>query len=388
MDIKKYLNLINKGTKNEVPILFVFEEAGLLENARPASGGIDINCPFCMGHRKLNINYEKNVWRCNKCNESGNAVTLYARLHNTTTKDAYWTLKEKFYGIADTQRAKLQNQATQSKSKRELAPLLLRSTIYNKLLCECSLSNVHRNKLKDRGLTDEQINQFRFRSVPIIGITTVSEKVLSTEGEMTIDQFLKLKNWQIPGLYTSVDNNKTKIIKNDSGILIPVVWHNGQISCFQIRFDDNDKKENFSRYKYFSSSGLKEGISVTGAENVHFVGFDFSSFETPETVTLTEGALKADVASALSGNKPFIAILGVNAQSKLDEALTYLKEHGTKTINIAFDMDYQDKPEVAKALASVEEKINNAGLKAKKLVWDKQYKGIDDFLKAKTQSDF
>lgn len=378
--LEKFKKIKPSDSKN-IPLLFVFESEELLENIHQSGDGLDVNCPFCEGKRKLHINPEKNVWRCNKCNESGNAVTLYAKLHGVSTKDAYRTIKEQYFGVDIKKRTEIE-QKSKTKQRRELAPLLVRSSVYDRLVSECTLSQVHRNKLKERGLTDEQINQFKFRSVPIVGMKTVSDKVMLVDTEFPSTQYLKLKNWQVPGFYTTKDGD-TRIVKTDSGILIPVVWYNGLISCFQIRFDDNDKKENFVRYKYLSSSGLKDGVSVTGGDNIHFVGFDFSKYETPEVVTLTEGALKADVASALSGNKPFIAVLGVNAQSKLDEALQYLKEHGTKTINIAFDMDYQDKPEVARALKSVEEKVKNAGLTPKKLVWDKKYKGIDDFLKSK-----
>ena len=36
---------------------------------------MDVDCPFC-GHKKgkMNINFSKNVFRCNYCNESGGIV--------------------------------------------------------------------------------------------------------------------------------------------------------------------------------------------------------------------------------------------------------------------------------------------------------------------------
>ncbi len=48
------------------------------------------DCPFCGDRRgKMNINFTKNVWRCNYCGEGGGMLALYARLNNTTSSDAY-----------------------------------------------------------------------------------------------------------------------------------------------------------------------------------------------------------------------------------------------------------------------------------------------------------
>ena len=43
----------------------------------------DVDCPFC-NHKtgKLNINIEKNVFRCNYCDAHGGMLDLYSRLYN------------------------------------------------------------------------------------------------------------------------------------------------------------------------------------------------------------------------------------------------------------------------------------------------------------------
>ena len=47
------------------------------------------DCPFCgETHGKLNINVEKNVFRCNRCDASGGMLKLYADLHNVTLSEA------------------------------------------------------------------------------------------------------------------------------------------------------------------------------------------------------------------------------------------------------------------------------------------------------------
>ena len=36
------------------------------------NGQFYVNCPFCGGVHKMNINTDKNLWRCAKCGEGGN----------------------------------------------------------------------------------------------------------------------------------------------------------------------------------------------------------------------------------------------------------------------------------------------------------------------------
>ena len=48
------------------------------------------DCPFCGDRRgKMNVNFVKNVWRCNYCGEHGGMLNLYARVNNTTNSEAY-----------------------------------------------------------------------------------------------------------------------------------------------------------------------------------------------------------------------------------------------------------------------------------------------------------
>ena len=153
----------------------------------------------------------------------------------------------------------------------------------------------------------------------------------------------------------------------------------------QIRFDPlpenapEEEKDRYHRYAWFSSAGWKQGCSVRGVSQIHFAGFSSEEEQTPETVGLTEGALKADVASAISG-KPFIALIGVGNQEQLPSVLGYLKDHGTKRISVFVDMDLYENAHVASALKGIEEKVTLSGLEFAAWSWDRNYKGIDDWL--------
>ena len=61
-----------------------------LKVRRQQADSMYTDCPFCGDRRgKMNINFTKNVWRCNYCGEGGGMLSLYARLNNTTSQDAY-----------------------------------------------------------------------------------------------------------------------------------------------------------------------------------------------------------------------------------------------------------------------------------------------------------
>lgn len=62
---------------------------------RQQADSIYVDCPFCGDRQgRMNVNFVKNVWRCNYCNAHGGMLALYAELNHTTTSDAYWEIAE------------------------------------------------------------------------------------------------------------------------------------------------------------------------------------------------------------------------------------------------------------------------------------------------------
>ena len=92
------------------------------------------------------------------------------------------------------------------------------------------------------------------------------------------------------------------------------------------------------------------------------------------------------MASALSDDWPFIAVLGVNNQRMLEDAFKLLKrKYQTEEIILAFDQDYENNENVEKALMDARQKILDAGLGIYDCQWHDEYekygiKGIDDLL--------
>ena len=61
-----------------------------LKIRRRQANSVYVDCPFCGDRRgKMNVNFVKNVWRCNYCDEHGGMLMLYAKLNHTTNSDAF-----------------------------------------------------------------------------------------------------------------------------------------------------------------------------------------------------------------------------------------------------------------------------------------------------------
>ena len=59
------------------------------------SSSMDVNCPFCGETKgKMNVNLQKNVFRCNRCDASGGMLELYGRLHGVSSAEANRQIRE------------------------------------------------------------------------------------------------------------------------------------------------------------------------------------------------------------------------------------------------------------------------------------------------------
>jgi hypothetical protein len=76
-----------------------------------------------------------------------------------------------------------------------------------------------------------------------------------------------------------------------------------------------------------------------------------------QTVRITEGALKADVAHALTG----LPTLGLPGVGTWRPVLSILRELGAQTARLALDTDAAKKAPVARALAALTEALQRAG---------------------------
>lgn len=138
-----------------------------------------------------------------------------------------------------------------------------------------------------------------------------------------------------------------------------------------IRDKDDPPEKQGTKYLPLSSAGKPMG--VTSGSPVHFVGDPCS-----RVVYVTEGALKADIAHALTG-RTFAATAGANNTAGLDGLFAFLRRNGTEEIIEAEDMDKYSNKMVGKGASKVHLLAAKHGLACRQLVWNPAYKGIDDW---------
>jgi len=186
-----------------------------------------------------------------------------------------------------------------------------------------------------------------------------------------ITQFLLSKGYVlhgIPGFYTK-KNGEWTMLRFGSGFLIPQRDGFGRIQGMQIRLDNANK----SRYLTLST-GETYANGAKGQSCCHFAkGKDLKE------VILTEGPLKGDIISYYTG-KSVLAVPGVNSLSYLKRALYDLRNAGMEKLMIAYDMDLYDNPYVMQALKNLKSLLNILHIPHTQLVWDREYKGLDDYL--------
>ena len=96
--------------------------------------------------------------------------------------------------------------------------------------------------------------------------------------------------------------------------------------------------------------------------------------------------MKADVINALTG-LTVLAVPGVNALTKLEEALSQLRQAGLQEVKTAFDMDYCTNWCVQKGYNNLLRLLARMGFRYGTYVWDPRYKGLDDFIWTKLKTE-
>lgn len=353
----------------------------------------NVNCPFCADKRKhMNLNNIKKVYRCNRCKTTGGILNYYGRLRGLSNKDALKEIQENL-GLNTNLEIRQKRYTEERKRKKECmeapkASIEERDKVYNRFLELLVLEEDHKKNLLERGLEENFIIAKKYKTLP------TEQEELVRIARILLKEGYSLKG--IPGFYMNRDKN-WQLNKSKRGILIPVRNQYSQIQGLQIRKDDNLlkyfpkgrdeqgniilKKEN--KFNWLSSPDKYMGSKATAFVHISCAyrcrddGVIYPVFKN-DWIDLTEGPLKADVYSFLTGY-PCIAVPGTNCLNELHNALIYLKSYGVKGIHIAFDMDYitneQVKEEMDKAILLIKEEQ----LQVSQRTWDCNFKGIDDY---------
>lgn len=141
----------------------------------------NVPCPCCDDepHAKhLNINLQKDVFRCPRCGFSGGIFDLYAYYTGIAREEVH-----------DALIARLDVQGSIPKPEHIPMPVVAevpptdiasRSDTYTGLLSKLTLASDHRQNLRNRGLSDEEIDRLEYRTTPVVGMQTIARQLQSS----------------------------------------------------------------------------------------------------------------------------------------------------------------------------------------------------------------
>ena len=376
---------------------------------------LDVDCPLCDDHKgKMNLNFQKNVFRCNRCGESGGMLNLYAKAYGVDLQTARKEIIEATGGSAfkreQIHRREIESTRPQI-TNAEMAEDAVKHKTYTRLFEMLILADCHKDSLLKRGFTEEQIEANRYKSTPVYGYKKLTKRLI--EEGCTVEG--------VPGFYRDKDGEWTIYFnRKASGFMIPVKNPDGLITGVQIRLDH---PYDGRKYIWLSSVNFEGG--TTSGSPVHFVGKPGD-----KTVFVTEGPLKGDLAHALSG-RTFLCVPGVNQSANLMPVLNEMKELGTRFLYEAYDMDKLLRPvcqgdysenckecpyyrkdwkkqripcekkqikrdNINRGCNKLAEICKELGLQGKTLTWDtdtdgnwaENVKGVDDYLVSISKSKF
>ena len=340
---------------------------------RPSPQGVYVDCPICNDKRgKMHVNRQNDTWRCNYCDESGGMLSLYARLHNMSTSEAYREIRDAMLngvGLSDYAVKYPDKPKVETVEDTPIADIAVRHNTYSALLSMLTLSKEHREHLQTvRGLPDEQIEKLGYKSTPPFYMCrSLANRLLERGCELE----------GVPGFYQKDGQWTIASSTYTAGILIPARTRQGYISGFQIRLDvplkneDDPPDKMGAKYIWFSSVGKPKGTS--SGSPAHYVGDPDAG-----VVYVTEGLLKSDIAHYLM-NRSFAATAGVNNMAQLELLLKELAENGTHTIIETEDMDKYRNEAASKGALKLYELAKKYGMVCRGLNWNPNYKGVDDW---------
>lgn len=231
---------------------------------------------------------------------------------------------------------------------------------YRALLAQLSLTQAHREALERRGLDTAAIARGGYRSLAGSGRTALGRSVAAIT---TLEG--------VPGFHVA---GNSWVVGGASGLLVPLRNLSGQIVALKVRRDDANAEP---RYLYLSST--RHG----GPSAVHALHVPVGISAPVQLLRITEGELKADVATELGG-VPCVSVPGVGSWRLALDAVRALRP---ARVQIAFDADWKTKRPVARAAEALVAELRASNIAATLLKWDPGLgKGIDDVLASQART--
>lgn len=248
----------------------------------------------------------------------------------------------------------------------------VRDAGYRAALGALRLEDVDRDNLRARGLDDDAIRAGGYRSLVDRGRAAVARAVVDAVGEGDAAG--------VPGMFWRAGDGGRGwwSFSGWSGLLIPVRDLEGRIVALKVRrreVDDGGK-----RYVYVTSAS-KGGPS---AESAIHVPERALARRASGRLVLTEGELKADVATHLLDGWAVVSLPGVGAWRL---GVEFARGWGASTVAVAFDADAATNATVRRARDDLHRALRGCVPKALLWRWDPKFKGLDDLLAARQRGE-
>lgn len=240
------------------------------------------------------------------------------------------------------------------------APVGRLDGVYSTLLRgHLELSDRHRDALRARGLSDAEINRNGYASTPD-----------ARRGQEIAEALSAYDLRGVPGFTRR--GGRWGMVGTPPGLLIPYRDERGRIRALQHRPDVTP--EDGGKYRWLSSRHCSSGAPL------HFAYRHLLA--TAREVTITEGALKADVTSFFLGS-PVVAAAGVTQFGQRFAVVLKAACPALRTVFVAFDLDFRRNEAVKGALFRLLSELEREGFDARLRAWPPGLgKGIDDCLLA------
>lgn len=208
------------------------------------------------------------------------------------------------------------------------------NTGYEMILRHCTLEKSHLDELLNRGFSNEDIQLRNYKS-----------NLDQTQRSYVAKELVKHFGIDFCRLVPGFVENKSDFCGEHTlfgarGILIPVRNTKREIIALKVRSDNSDSSQ---RYLYYSSSSF--GGAGTGAP----VHVPLYSDREIDTVRITEGELKADLATLKTG----ILTISIPGAMNFLTCIPVLEELGPRSILLSFDSDIFSNQRVAESLQSL-----------------------------------
>ena len=266
--------------------------------------------------------------------------------------------------------------------------------IYRAFLKKLHLQKNHIRHLKRERWPDQLILHSLIRSMPPGGNSYYYGAGRERITKELIGEFGSVKG--VPGFYEQA--NGIWSFSGQSGLLIPLYDHNGNLYRLRLRLDHPETDENGKeKNKYHNFSSYYEVLldnmhSANAFKNGCRSGSHASLYTVPSrddyTVCyITEGEKKSMFANHVL-HAPIISLPGVNSFGKILEAmddgrnvLNFLSAKGCTTVVIAYDSDKYINEAVLLYEQKLIELLSGCGFRIALAYWNPGFgKGLDDIL--------